>query len=206
MIKKNTKIILELKNHIPLTFLGSLSGIIIIIILNYGNLLEIIGSFSENVFYILHPAHIFFSAIVTTSLYLKYNKKNLILAVLIGYTGSIGIASISDSVIPFIGETILDLPDKELHFGLIERPLLTNISAIFGILIGYKNGFSKFPHFGHVLISTWASLFHIIMAIGISINIIQITLIIFFLFFAVWIPCCTSDIVYPLLFKKKKYV
>ena len=98
---------------------------------------------------------------------------------------------------------ILDLPNKGLHFGLIEKPFLTNISAFIGILLGFKTGFSKFPHFGHVLISTWASLFHIIMAIGSTIKSIQIILIVFFLFFAVWIPCCTSDIVFPLIFIKK---
>jgi len=199
----NIDLINELKEHIPLTFLGSVSGIILIIYLNYANLLDFINTFSINIFYILHPAHIFLSAVVTTSLFIKHNKKNLIIVILIGYVGSIGIATVSDSIIPYIGEIILDLPNKGIHFGLIEKPFLTNISAFVGIILGYKTGFTKFPHFGHVLISTWASLFHIIMAIGSSINYIQIILIIIFLFFAVWIPCCTSDIVFPLIFIKK---
>jgi hypothetical protein len=203
MIIKNINLIYELKEHIPLTFLGSVSGIILIVYLNYASLLDLINTFSINIFYILHPAHIFLSAVVTTSLFIKHNNKNLIIAILIGYVGSIGIATVSDSIIPFIGEIILDLPNKGLHLGLIEKPFLTNISAFIGILLGYKTGFTKFPHFGHVLISTWASLFHIIMAIGSSVNYIQIILIIIFLFFAVWIPCCTSDIVFPLIFYQK---
>jgi hypothetical protein len=74
----------------------------------------------------LHPTLIFLSAVVTTSLYLKHNK-NLIYALLLGYFGYTSIATVSDSIIPFIGEIILDLPNKGLHFGLIEKPILTNI-------------------------------------------------------------------------------
>jgi len=29
------------------------------------------------------------------------------------------------------------------------------------------------------------------------------TVVLFFLFLAVWIPCCTSDIVFPLLFSRE---
>jgi len=204
MREQKNYLALELKGHAPFTLFGAFTGIIIMIILFYGNLIPKIYPLSESIFYILHPAHIFLSAIVTTSIFLKYNKKNLILAVIIGYTGSIGIATISDSIIPFFGEIFLDLPHTEIHLGFIEKPLLTNIPAFIGIILGNYKGLTKFPHSGHVLISTWASLFHIIMAIGLSINTIQFILIFIFLFFAVWVPCCTSDIIYPLLFKKNK--
>jgi len=55
-----------------------------------------------------------------------------------------------------------------------------------------------------VLLSMAASLFHILRAqegvfsIGESIGIAL------FLFIAVWIPCCLSDIVFPILFIKKE--
>jgi len=204
MREQKNYLALELKDHVPFTLFGALTGIIIMIILFYGNFLPKIYPFSENIFYILHPVHIFFSAIVTTSIFLKYNKNNLILAVIIGYTGSIGIATISDSIIPFFGELFLDLPNTEIHLGFIEKPLFTNIPAFIGILLSNYKGFTKFPHSGHVLISTWASLFHIIMAIGLSISTFQFVLIFIFLFFAVWFPCCTSDIIYPIIFKKNK--
>jgi hypothetical protein len=35
------------------------------------------------------------------------------------------------------------------------------------------------------------------------ISFIVVTLITIFLFLAVWLPCCLSDIVFPLLFAKK---
>ena len=63
---------------------------------------------------------------------------------------------------------------------------------------------TKFPHAGHVLLSTWASLFHILMAITVPLSIILYPVIFLFLFLAVWIPCCLSDIIFPLLFVGKE--
>ena len=198
------RILAELKHHIASTFFGACTGIAIMEIILFGGYLSEVSPFSKDIFFILHPTHVFLSALVTTTLYLKYSKKNIWLALIIGYTGSIGIATISDSIIPYIGELLLDLPHAEAHIGFIEEPIITNIPAFIGILFAYWKGFSKFPHAGHVLISTWASLFHVIMAIGATVNPIQMTGIFIFLFLAVWLPCCTSDIIYPLIFTNKK--
>ena len=73
-----------------------------------------------------------------------------------------------------------------------------------GIIIAYLNPATKFPHAGHVLISTWASLFHILMAKGHDISFFSYAVIFVFLFLAVWLPCCISDIVFPLLFVKEE--
>ncbi|VUT23870.1 MAG: hypothetical protein MASP_00225 [Candidatus Methanolliviera sp. GoM_asphalt] len=194
----------ELKRHSPFTAFGALTGIIIMVVIVFGNLLPKISPVSQNIFYLLHPTHVLLSALVTTAIYMKYGKRKIWLAILIGYTGSIGIATLSDSIIPYLGEVLLDLPNRGIHIGFIEKPLLTNPAAMLGIFIGYQKWITKFPHYGHVLISTWASLFHVIMAIGETVSWIQIIVIFIFLFFAVWIPCCTSDIVYPLLFARKE--
>ncbi len=194
----------ELKRHVPFTAFGALTGIIIMVVIVFGNFLPQVYPISKNIFYTLHPAHVVLSALVTTAIYMKYRKAKLWLAILIGYTGAIGIATISDSVIPYLGEFLLDLPNKGLHIGFIEKWWLVNPAALLGIMLGYWKGTTKFPHYGHVLISTWASLFHVIMALGETVNWIQIVVILLFLFLAVWIPCCTSDIVYPLLFVGKE--
>ena len=196
----------ELKEHAPFTFFGAITGIIIMLVLVFGNLLPQVSPISQNIFYILHPTHVLLSALVTTTLYIRYGKKKIWLAIVIGYTGSIGIATMSDSIIPYLGEVLLGLPNPGIHIGFIEEPLITNIPAFIGILIGYWKGTTKFPHAGHVLISTWASLFHIIMALGVTVSWIQTIGIFIFLFLAVWLPCCTSDIVYPLLFPRKNRV
>ena len=193
----------ELKKHIPYTIIGAFTGLFLIILLIAGGYLEAIHEVDESIFFILHPTHVFLSAWVTTSLYLKYGKKVLWLVITIGLTGSIGIATLSDSIIPYLGEVMLGLPHAHAHIGFIEEPIITIFPAIIGVALGYFIYATKFPHFGHVLISTWASLFHVIMALGVTVIWWQIGVIFFFLFIAVWLPCCLSDIIYPLLFMKK---
>jgi len=199
MIKTIAK---ELKNHAPFTSLGALTGIIIMIV-SYRLPFRI----SYNIFYTLHPLHVFLSAFTTTALYIFYKgnkRKNLWMIILIGYLGSVGIATLSDSVIPFLGEVMLDLPNKGIHLGFIEKWWLINPLAFMGITLAYFKPTTKISHAGHVLISTWASLFHIIMAMEGKINWLLFVIVFIFLFFAVWIPCCTSDIVFPLLFVREK--
>jgi hypothetical protein len=195
------EILVELKRHAPFTAFGAITGIAILLIIIFGKILFQVSEVSSVIFYILHPTHIILSAIVTTAIYKLHTQKfNLIWGILIGYIGSIGIATLSDSIIPYLGELMLDLPHKGVHIGFIEKPWLTNPAALLGIAIAFLRPMTKFPHSGHVLISTWASLFHIIMAIGQTINLITIIAIFVFLFLAVWFPCCLSDIIFPLLF------
>jgi len=193
----------ELKEHMPFTVLGAATGIIMIIFFQ-----NLPSESSYNIFYILHPIHVFLSALVTASIYNFYKcgtgkkKCNLVVLILIGYVGSVGIATLSDSIIPYLGEILLNMPHREIHLGFIEKWWLVNPLALFGIGIAYLKPSTKFPHFGHVLLSTWASLFHIIMALGQTLNWFAYIAIFIFLFLSVWLPCCVSDIVFPLLFVK----
>jgi hypothetical protein len=195
----------ELKNHAPFTIFGVITGIIILI-----SFQNIPAETSYTIFYTLHPIHVLLSALVTTSMYElhKYGgmrgKSNIWILLAIGYTGSIGIATISDSLIPYLGEALLLMPNRGIHIGFIEEWWLVNPLAILGIAIAYFKPTTKLPHSGHVLLSTWASLFHIMMAKGETINLFSCIAIFFFLFFAVWVPCCLSDIIFPLLFVKEK--
>jgi len=196
-------IALELRKHSPYTAIGVFTGIIIMLIS-----FNISSKLSFNIFYTLHPLHVLLSAFTTASMYMLHTegrKKNKIFAIIwIGYFGSVGIATISDSVIPYLGEILLDLPNKGIHLGFIERWWLVNPLAFLGILIAYFKPTTKFPHAGHVLLSTWASTFHIIMALGILRSWYLYIIVFVFLFFAVWVPCCTSDIIFPLIFTKLK--
>lgn len=188
------RIVKELRTHAPYTALGALSGIIIMTIIAYGN---VPSQVSYIVFYTLHPIHVVLSALATTAMYARYKRCKLLLALLIGWTGSIGIATISDAVIPFLGGNLLGVR-MEFHIPFIEKWWI-NLLALVGIAIGYRKQTTRIPHLGHVLLSTWASLFYF-TAFGIVDWIPLLPFIFLFLFLAVWIPCCTSDIVYPLLF------
>jgi hypothetical protein len=195
----------ELKTHIPFTAIGAATGIVIMLIIIYANVLQ---SVSETSFEILHPLHVIASALTTTAMYRKHGRRRLWAAVLIGYFGSIGIASISDAVIPFLGGTILGI-DIHLHLPFISTEvtpffglrawMVVNGSAVIGIIIGCLKPTTKIPHLGHVLLSTWASMFYFV-AFGTAEWLPLLPLIFVFLFLAVWLPCCVSDIVFPLLF------
>jgi len=198
----------ELKIHAPFTIFGAITGITIIVIFN-----KMPHRIAYNIFYILHPLHVVLSALVTASIYQLHTcgsgkhikgECNLWILLVIGYLGSIGIATISDSIIPYLGETLLDMPNRGIHIGFIEKWWLVNPLAILGVAIAYLRPSTKFPHAGHVLLSTWASLFHIIMAVGQSLHWLVYVAVFLFLFVAVWIPCCLSDIVFPLLFVKEQ--
>ena len=198
------RIATELKSHAPFTAAGAVTGIVIMVIIVFGNLLPKVSPLSYTIFYVLHPTHVVLSALVTTALYRKYGNGKIWAAILIGYFGSVGIATLSDSVIPYLGEILLGLENRGIHIGFIEEGQIVNPAALIGVAIGYFKPVTKFPHSGHVLVSTWASLFHIIMALGESVSWVLLLTIFLFLFIAVWVPCCTSDIVFPLLFVKGK--
>ncbi len=194
-------IAVELKAHAPFTAFGTLTGIVIMATFIQ---FRVPREISSMLFWAMHPLHVLLSALVTTAMYRLHTGRGIWRTVLIGYVGSIGIATLSDSLIPFAGEWLLDLPYRGIHLGFIEKWCLVNPLALAGIALGYVISHTQIPHAGHVLLSTWASLFHILMALGTSIDVVTTILIAVFLFLAVWAPCCTSDIVFPLLWIKKE--
>ena len=196
----------ELLRHSPFTVFGAFSGIVLMILFR-----NFSYEFSHKLFYIFHPLHVLLSAIVTTSIYRLYTcshgkggRCNLPLLFVVGYLGSVGIATLSDSIVPYIGEILLQMPNRHHHIGFLENWWLISGVAIVGIIIAYFNPSTKFPHSGHVLISTWASLFHVMMARGEQTSLLSYIAIFLFLFMAVWVPCCVSDIIFPLLFVRNK--
>ncbi len=191
------RIISELKRHAPFTALGALTGSAVMVIIVFG---DVPSEISQTIFYIFHPLHVILSALVTTAMYTKYRKAKLWAVILIGWTGSIGIATISDAVIPYLGGSLLHA-QMEFHVPFIEKWWI-NLLALGGIAIGLRKQTTRVPHAGHVLLSTWASLFYF-TSFGIANWIPLLPFVFLFLFLAVWIPCCTSDIVYPLLFVRK---
>lgn len=211
-------IISELKAHAPFTVAGALVGIAFMILFR-----NIDKGHAEVLFGIFHPGHIFLSAMVTASVFaIHLKKKKFLLVVAIAYVGSIGVATLSDSIVPYIGGKIftLEIPthdhgeeeahteectehsghNDELHIGFLEHWYVVHPAALLGILIAWFLPRSKCPHAAHVLLSTWASSAFILMNSNPSMTVPIIAEIFGILFIAVWLPCCISDIVFPLLF------
>lgn len=200
----NRAIFFELKRHIPFTVFGAMTGIAVMLLFYKMPQKE-----AYSTFYILHPLHVVLSALVTAAMYKNY-KCNIdsrgcsILALLIvGFVGSVGVATLSDSILPYAGELLLGMPHAEPHIGFIEEGKIVIPLAGLGILIAYFRPATTFPHAAHIFVSTWASLFHIIMAMEKTITPFLLITVFVFLFIAVWVPCCFSDIVFPLLFVNK---
>lgn len=199
MSTKARNIAHELKVHAPFTAGGTVIGVAIIAIIVYGHVPHAV---SDVLFSICHPAHVLFSALVTTGIYRLHGGTRIWAMIFVGYVGSVGIATISDCLIPYVGELLIGLPHAHPHIGFIEKWYLVNPLALAGIVIACKWPRTKFPHAGHVLLSTSASLFHVTMAVGETVSLLTILAVAVFLFLAVWVPCCTSDIVFPLLFAR----
>jgi len=207
--RKLAIILRELESHAPFTLFGSFTGIVCMLL--FKNLEH---EANWRIFYIFHPGHVLLSAIVTASMFQFYTKRARIIAVLlVGFFGSIGVGTISDSLIPYVGEVLLGMRieahahehtsfAETAHIGFIEAWYIVIPAAIAGVLIALFKPRTKVPHAGHVLLSTWASSFHILMAMGGQLTILKVVGSFGFLFLAVLLPCCFSDIVFPLLFVK----
>ena len=226
--EKSKHILMELKGHAPFTGVGVILGILFMLVFR-----NISSAGSQILFAVFHPAHVFLSAMVTASMFKIHNvTKSFILILVIGYLGSIGIATLSDIVIPHLGSRLLKLnvpthaqlhhldtdqehdrdhlknnhsnegktPKGGLHLGFIEEWYIVNPAAFIGILIAFYLPGTKFPHAGHILISTWASSSYMLMTIQSEMTIAASLGIFATLFIAIWIPCCISDIIFPLLF------
>lgn len=206
---------LELKAHSPFTLLGALTGIAMMLLFrNAGH------ETSYRLFYIFHPLHVVLSAVVTASLFRLHEKtKGFLTILVVGYIGSIGVATLSDSILPYFGEDILGVvipvhshdgethteethDEKHWHIGFIEEWYIVNPSALLGIFIAYFLPRSKLPHAFHILISTWASSSHIMMNTPQPYTATLLFGFIAVLFVAVWLPCCFSDIIFPMLLVK----
>jgi hypothetical protein len=194
----------ELLHHVPFTAAGASIGIGVMALITLCNMPMKV---SEGLFFTFHPLHVVFSALVTTAIYRKQPGHRLWAVVIIGYVGSVGIATISDAIIPFLEGSSLRL-DMGFHLPFLEtgdmpfigvpKWIVVNGAALIGIAVGFFRPNTTFPHLGHVLLSTWASLFGF-TAFGTADWLPLLPIIFVFLFLAVWLPCCVSDIVFPLL-------
>lgn len=190
---KTKKIVEEFKHHIPFTFLATFLAFALVgsLIWYYGN--GIVPQI-KSLFFIFHPAHILASSIVSSALFYKY-KKRFFLAILVGVFGAIIIGSLSDIILPYLGGEIFGF-GTSFHLEVLESPLLIFGFSLVGSLLGIRFGISRLPHFLHVFLSIFASLFYLIgfSSFGGVLDFLVAGVIVFF---SVLIPCCLSDIVFP---------
>jgi len=195
------RILEELRHHAPFTALGAAAGIALALLLP-----ALSHDTAHRVFYVFHPLHVLLSAFVTTAMYRRYRPeaRQVWAAMGIGYAGSVLLGTLSDSLMPYLGELFFRLPHAHAHVGFIEQWWIVNPAALVGVGLAFLLPRTKLPHAGHVLASTAASLFHVLMAMEGRPGLFVYAGIFLLLFLAVWIPCCASDIAFPLLFVPKQ--
>ncbi len=201
----------NLSHHLPFTILSVNIGLIIVGFMTFfANIagVENFSPYTQEMFHIFHPSHLLFSAIATTAMFWQHEKK-VVKTVIIGFIGSVGICGISDILIPYISGFLMGV-SMEWHVCIIEHPQLVLPFVVIGILIGFlapgtleKQEGVIFSHSLHVLISSIASILYLI-SYGMTHWIHNIGLILIYMVLAVALPCCTSDVVFPLLFVKQK--
>lgn len=235
MRQRVNAILSELKAHAPFTLFGAVTGIVAMLAFAKAS-----PQVSQRLFQVFHPAHVILSAIVTASLFKLHEKRLGFLVVLVvGYVGAIGVATLSDSILPFLGENFLGVAvpthaslhehgdssepaavhedeheheadvhghGPRIYLGFIEDWYLVNPAAILGVLIAWFWPHTKFPHAGHILISTWASSFHILMNTHRELSPMLFVGVFIVLFISVWLPCCFSDIVFPMFFVRSPHL
>lgn len=194
---KFKNILNELKEHLPFTATATAIAIILVTFLLIKNNLIV---HAASLFYIFHPLHLFFSAIVSAAIFYKY-RKNIFLSLITGIGISILVGSISDIIFPYFGSLLFSIPIS-FHLPIIENPSLILAVALLGSSIGIIAKRTKLPHFIHVFISVFASLLYI-FAYSTNFSILTIFLIFIITVLSVVIPCCLSDIVFPILCNKK---
>lgn len=200
-------ILKELRDHLPFSLLSASLGIIVVIFLSYLTNYSMLKKIGCSIFHAFHPLHIMASAAATTSMYYSHHKA-LLKSIFLGLVGALLICSASDILIPFLGGKLIQIK-IDFHWCVAVHPFLIIPFLVTGILCGvlFANISKKstmYSHTSHVLFSTIASLFYLISYASENwIN--SIGSLLFIVTIAVFIPCCSSDIIFPLVFLKKSY-
>ena len=194
----------ELQDHLPYTIFSVAVGMVALGVLTVLIEAKEFPQASQNLFHVFHPLHLLFSATATVAMFWRHDKK-ILKAVSIGFVGAVGICGMSDIFIPFVAGYLLGVK-MHLHICIIAHPMLVLPFVLFGLCMGFvlpaMLESTIFSHAAHVLISSMASIFYLV-SFGLTDWIPVSGMVFIYMVLAVMIPCCTSDIVFPLLLVRK---
>ena len=192
-------IVRELKHHVPFSLVVSfLAGILVAVVYLFWSIP------SEGFFEVLHPAHVLVSAAATSAIYYKYKRNSglsVLAGVVVGVLGAVIIGTLSDVLLPWVAGNLLFL-ETSLHLPIFESPLLILGVGVAGALFGIYVEMFRMTHSLHVFLSVFASLFYLLAFSGVM-NVWVVLGISLIVFLVVYVPCCISDIVFPILFIKE---
>ena len=214
-------LLVELREHVPFSVSAVAIGLIVagtICILSFGQeggAEAVIGSDhaghdhaagpAQLFFHLFHPAHRLFSATATAAMFCRYENR-MGKAIVIGLIGAIGVCGVSDIAMPHLSLIILGV-EAPWHICVYEHPMMVLPFAVIGVLVGVAatGGVIRstiISHSLHVVASTMASIFYMVGPLGLVAWIDDLGKVFVFVVLAVMVPCCLSDIVFPLLMSK----
>jgi len=163
-------------------------------------------AFAQLFFHLFHPTHMLFSAVATTAMFCRYDR-SVVKAIIVGLVGAVGVCGASDILMPHISLTVLGI-QAPWHICVVEHPGMVLPYAIIGVIVGLvaSSGVMRstlISHSLHVLASSMASIFYMVGPLGVVAWIDKVGEVFVFVVLAVMVPCCLSDIVFPMLMTKK---
>lgn len=204
MKTKFRHILEELQQHLPYTIFSVAVGMVALGVLTVLIEANKFPQASQNLFHIFHPLHMLFSATATTAMFWRHDKK-ILKAISIGFIGAAGLCTLSDIFIPYVAGYLLGVK-MHLHICILADPMLVLPFLFFGIFMGFVLPTvvesTIFSHAAHVFISSMASIFYLV-SFGLTEWIPVGGMVFIYMVLAVMIPCCTSDIIFPLLLIEK---
>lgn len=201
---KTRYVLVELAYHLPYSIFGVTLGIIAMGVLSFLAILmraeSLLAGASVELFHVFHPAHVLISAVATTAMFFKHEKRPL-KATVVGLTGSIMICGLSDIFFPFVGGLILG-SEMHVHVCVLEHPDIIIPFAAVGVVAGLLvtrtiEKSTQYSHSAHVFVSSAASILYL-LGYGLTDWIHSVGAVFLITIIAVMVPCCASDIIFPL--------
>lgn len=195
----------ELKGHLPYTIFSVAAGLIIVGLLTVLIVPATFSTQAQKLFHLFHPIHVLLSATATTAMFWRHDKK-IFKAILVGFIGAVGLCGISDIFLPFVAGHLLGIK-MQLHICPVEHYALilpfVLLGIFTGLLVSTMSQSTFLSHAAHVFVSSMASILYLV-SFGLTNWIAMAGMVLIYMVLAVMIPCCTSDIIFPLFLAEKK--
>lgn len=211
----------EMLHHLPYAIFSLAFGLIILSFIDVlmpkmahhhgaGHAHDHHDSGAHLLFHSFHFLHIIFAVTGSLITFSRFSK-NIVKGAIVSILSSLFFCTISDVVLPYLSGTLLGV---HMHFHLCLQSEWHNVIPL--LLIGLVNGivmsrhsssikafYSVSSHFGHILISSLASLFYLVSE-GLENWYPQMGVLFLFLIVAVVVPCTLADVVVPMIFAKSR--
>ena len=208
VLENHGTVMQEILCHLPYAIFSVALAMIVLSFLSYSQS----GLYEHRLFHSFHFLHILFAATGTIIMFRKYSTSK-IQAVLVGIFVPAIFCTMSDTLLPYVGGALINLP-MEFHWCFLSHidTIIPFLAA--GILNGwvmssheasrqvfYSLGF----HFFHIFISSMASILYLV-SFGFTEWWTQMGFVFMYMILVVLIPCTLADIVVPILFARLKKI